>query len=75
VVLSLFTVGLYAIVQSFGWRSYTSAFSGTLPAAGVEGEWLAQLGMLYAGLYFITILIAPIFAIAGVMRWLLQRWL
>ncbi|MEM9415606.1 MAG: hypothetical protein AAGA29_09045 [Planctomycetota bacterium] len=61
-------IACWAIAHALGWRVYTSAFSGTPPAQGARGEWLAMLGLLYAALYFAAVLIAPVLILAGLMR-------
>ena len=68
IVLGLASVLLFAGADALGWRNYTSAFSGTLPAEGKAGTRLALLGLAYAGLYFTAVLIAPIFVIAGLLH-------
>lgn len=68
VVLGLVPIALWGLAHLLGWRSYTGAFSGTMPAPGARGETLALLGLLYAALYFWAVLVAPVFCIAGLMR-------
>lgn len=58
-----------------GWRAYTSVFSGTLAAPGSAGEARALLGLVYAGLYFLAVLVVPVLLVSAGLWALLIRWL
>jgi len=64
---------VYVIEHLLGWRDYTSILSGTLPAAGAEGELNAILGMLYILTWFAFVILAPILLIGAVLNYALRR--
>lgn len=75
IVVALLLAALFGLAHVLGWRVYTGVFSGTLPAPTprASSEDLAMLGLVYATLYFITVLIAPVLILAAIVRLLADR--
>jgi hypothetical protein len=64
----------FVLVQLLGLREYTCIFSGTSPTAGQPpGVFAATLGATYAVLYILTVVVAPIMAIAAGLLWTFGR--
>ncbi|MFI4859977.1 MAG: hypothetical protein ACIAXF_04765 [Phycisphaerales bacterium JB063] len=75
VAVGVILIGVWWAGHLLGWRFYTSALSGTPPAAGDRGDWLTLLGLVYAVMYFTAVLIAPVLILAGLMRFAALRLL
>jgi hypothetical protein len=67
-VLAMVIAALFGVAHALGLRDGVSVLSGTSPS----GDASAGGGVIYALLYFAAILVAPAFAIAAAITWLLR---
>lgn len=60
---------LFIVASLLGWREHTSVLSGTAPADSAE----TLYGLLYILVYFLTVALAPVLGIAGILLTALER--
>lgn len=62
----------FVVAHLAGWREYTGILSGTLASAGLAAEVQALLGLGYAAAFMVATILAPVFALAAGVVWVLK---
>jgi len=66
---ALVLLAVFALLHLAGARDYTSIFSGTSPTGDPPGGAASLLGLLYAGFYLGSLVLAPIMILGAALMW------